>query len=193
MARQFLEAFLRSCLLILNSVSFAGCTSCSRPALHVSATYASYNCVGRQRSPEGARDTLLFCKRIHFLPKQGLQWGPSEPAFQALKERFADLDVGGADPEDDSPEDASFLLAEDLQRRPSPRGFGAGTLYDTSIEEELMRDIEGGKEGERKKRQAGDAPAVQRSEQGNGRTRRPPPREAPLWLPFLYCIIRLKE
>lgn len=101
------------------------------------------------------------------------------PQLRALKERFADLNLGGEDPDDGALEDGSFVLPQDLERRPPPRGFGQGTVYDTSVEDALMRELEAGRAGVKKPRQAGDAPAVPRSEGGSGRKKRPPPRECP--------------
>ncbi|GAQ83757.1 hypothetical protein KFL_001600270 [Klebsormidium nitens] len=156
-----------------------GRTSVPHPALPLTslpATYAIDKFFGQPCGTRLVSSAPLSRAPFLSISEHGLRLvrSPGGPQLRALKERFADLNLGGDVPDDDMLEDGSFLLAQDLERRPAPRGFGQGTVYDTSVEDALMRDLEAGRAGLKKPRQAGDAPAVARSEPGSGRKKRPP-------------------
>jgi hypothetical protein len=92
---------------------------------------------------------------------------------RALPDLFEDFDL---DDDDSDLEDASFILPEELKDRPR-RGFGGAQAYDTSVEDELIKEIESTKQGFTKKRQAGDAPVAAKSSGGAARKSRPPLRK----------------
>lgn len=139
---------------------------------------------GLKTAPKSAR-TLL--QQSFFLPTPPPQTRPlhgsrlglqlcSESLVvksRALPDLFEEFDL---DDDDSDLEDASFILPEELKDRPR-RGFGGAQMYDTSVEDELMKEIESTKQGFTKKRQAGDAPVAVKSSGGAARKSRPPLRK----------------